>query len=119
MTGSLAGLLLLNALYVVLGFELLPLLRIAHTREQLWSRLGMAYIVGTAFVGVLATYLALAGVPVGLLEVTVLALIGGALAWRPVRRLPCEVAAATRRPVVAAAFSPPSRRVRLRSGRAP
>src|SRR5262249_48344462 len=95
MTGSLAGLLLLNALYAVIGFQLLPLLRIARTREQLWSRLGLAYVAGTAFVGVLATYLALVGVPVGLLEVTVLALIGAALSWRAIRGLPRQAAAET------------------------
>jgi hypothetical protein len=77
LTGSLAGLLLANVLYLVVGIALLPLLRIARTRAELASRLGLAYILGLAATGALAAHLALIGVPVGLLELFVLTLLAG------------------------------------------
>jgi hypothetical protein len=88
LTGSLAGLLLANALYLVIGTALLPLLRIARTRCELASRLGLAYILGLAATGALAAHLALIGVPVGLPELFVLTLLAGVPAWRRARRLP-------------------------------
>jgi len=88
LTGSLAGLLLANVLYLVVGIALLPLLRIARTRAELASRLGLAYILGLAATGALAAHLALIGVPVGPLELFVLTLLVGVPAWRRGRRLP-------------------------------
>jgi len=87
LTGSLAGLLLANVLYLVIGIALLPLLRIARTRAELASRLGLAYILGLAATGSLTADLALTGIPVGLLELVILALLVGVAAWRRVRRL--------------------------------
>jgi hypothetical protein len=47
-------------------------------------------MLGVAAVGALSTYLALLDVPVGLLELGLLALIAGIPAWRLARRLPRE-----------------------------
>ena len=87
MTGSLAGLLFANVLYLVIGVALLPVLRIARTRAELTARLGLAYMVGVAATGALSAHLALIRVPVGLTELVVLALIVGFFAWRRVRKL--------------------------------
>jgi hypothetical protein len=86
-TGSLAGLLAANVLYLVIGIALLPLLRIARTRAELTARLGLAYMLGVAATGALSAHLALIDVPVGLTELVVLALLLGVLAWRHVRKL--------------------------------
>ena len=88
MTGSLAGLLLANALYLVIGVALLPLLRIARTRTQLYARLGLAYVLGLATTSALAAHLALIGVPVGLGELAVLAIAAAILGRRRWRALP-------------------------------
>ncbi len=88
MTGSLAGLLFANALYLVIGIALLPLLRIARTRAELTARLGLGYMLGVATTGALSAHLALIGVPVGLVELVVLALLTGVPAWRLARRSP-------------------------------
>ena len=88
MTGSLAGLLFANALYLVIGVALLPMLRVARTRDELAARLGLGYMLGVAAVGALSAHLALIGVPVGLLELVLLAVLTGVPAWRLVRRLP-------------------------------
>ena len=88
MTGSLAGLLFANALYLVLGVALLPLLRIAGTREQLLSRLGLGYMLGVATAGVLSAHLALIRIPIGLVELSVLALAAAVAAAFKIRRLP-------------------------------
>jgi hypothetical protein len=87
-TGSLAGLLFANALYLVIGIALLPLLRVARTRVELWAKLGLAYMLGVAATGALAAHLALIGVPVGLVELAVLAVLVGIPAWLRIRRLP-------------------------------
>jgi hypothetical protein len=86
LTGSLAGLLFANALYLVIGIALLPLVRIARTRAELTARLGLGYMLGVATTGALSAHLALIGVPVGLVELVVLALLTGVPAWRLVRR---------------------------------
>ncbi len=93
MTGSLAGLLFANALYLAMGIALLPLLRIVRTREQLVSRLGLAYVLGVAAAGVLSAHLALIRVPVGLVELFAIALVLGIAAWRRIRNLSPERAA--------------------------
>ena len=87
MTGSLAGLLFANALYLALGVALLPLLRVARTQDAIWSGLGLAYMLGVAAVGIVAAHLALIGVPMGLTELVVIALALGIAAWRRARRL--------------------------------
>ena len=84
------GLLFANALYLVIGIELLPLLRIARTRDELVSRLGLAYMLGVAVVGALSAHLALVRVPVGLVELVVLALVVGIAAWRRGKGLPTK-----------------------------
>jgi hypothetical protein len=87
-TGSLAGLLVANGLYLAIGIALLVLLRVARTRTELTSRFGLAYVVGVAATGALSAHLALVRVPVGLLELAVLALLAGIPAWLRYRRLP-------------------------------
>ena len=87
MTGSLAGLLVANGLYLVIGVALLPLLRVARTRSELAGRLGLGYIVGVGAMGALSAHLALIGVPVGITELVVVALVVGAFAVRRVRQL--------------------------------
>jgi hypothetical protein len=88
--GSLAGLLVAQALYVALGAGLLPLLRLAPSRALLLRRLGLAYMVGVAAAGILAAHLALLDAPLGLLELTLLAVVALALGWRRLRRSPAE-----------------------------
>lgn len=88
MKGSLAGLLVAQALYVALGAGLLPLLRLAPSRELLLRRLGLAYMVGVAAAGILAAHLALLDAPLGLLELGLLAVVAVALGWRRLRRAP-------------------------------
>ena len=90
MKGSLAGLLVAQALYLAIGTGLLPLLRMAPTRALLVRRLGLAYLVGVAVAGILAAHLALLDAPLGLLELTLLALVALALGWRRLRRAPSE-----------------------------
>ena len=87
MTGSLVGLLLANALYLVIGVALLMLLRIARTRDELYHRLGLAYILGLATTAGLAAHLALIGLPMAWGELVVLAAVLGVLGWRRFRDL--------------------------------
>ena len=88
MTGSLAGLLVLNAIYLLIGIALLPLLRIVRTRRELYDRLGLAYVLGLATTSAVAAHLALIGVPMALGELTVVAFGVGIPGWRQLRRLP-------------------------------
>jgi hypothetical protein len=88
--GSLGGLLVAQALYLALGAGLLPLLRIAPSRALLVRRLGLAYMVGVAFAGILAAHLALLDAPLGLLELTLMALVALALGWRRLRGTPAD-----------------------------
>jgi hypothetical protein len=88
LTGSLAGLLFANALYLAIGVALLPLLRVARTRGELAARLGLGYMVGVAATGALAAHLALIGVPIGLAELVVLAVLSIGAAWWRFRRFP-------------------------------
>jgi len=88
LTGSLAGLVFANALYLVVGVALLILLRVGRTRGEVAARLGLAYVLGLATIGILAAHLALVGIPVGLAELVVLALATGIPAWLRARHLP-------------------------------
>jgi hypothetical protein len=86
MSGSLGGLLAAQVVFLAIGGALLPLLRIAPTRAAVVPRLGLAYMVGVAAVGILAAHLALLDVPLGLLELALLAVVLLVLAVRRVRR---------------------------------
>ena len=87
MTGSLAGLVAANVLFLVVGVELLALFRIVRSRAELRSRLALGYVAGVAAVGIVAAHLALVHVPVGLTELVVLALVLAWPAWRRWRGL--------------------------------
>jgi Ca2+/Na+ antiporter len=94
MTGSLGGLLAANVLYLAVGAGLMPLLRIAPTRDDLVRRLGLSYLVGVAATGILAATLALVRIPLGLAE---LAFVAALVLLVGLRRLP-QTAAAAQRP---------------------
>ena len=79
------GILFVNALYLAFGVGLLPLLRIAGDREALVARLPLAYPVGLAASGILAAHLALIDVPLGTVELVVLAAVVLFLGLRRVR----------------------------------
>ena len=85
MTGRILALVAANVVLLVLGVGLLPLLRLAHTRRQLLTRLPLAYAVGTAAGGILVAHLALVHVPVGRIGLPLLAVSALALG---LRRLP-------------------------------
>ena len=76
------GLLAANLLYFAIGAALLPVLRIARTTGELLERLALAYPVGVAATGVLAAHLALIEVPLGLVELVLLAALTGFLGYR-------------------------------------
>jgi hypothetical protein len=80
-----SGILFVNALYFGIGVGLLPLLRIAGDRTALVARLPLAYPVGLAATGILAAHLALIDVPLGSVELVVLAAIVLFLGLRRVR----------------------------------
>lgn len=81
MSGSLAGLLYLQVLYVAIGAGLLQLLGLGGRRTLAGRRLGLAYMAGIAVVGVLAAELALIQITLGLVELTLLALAIGVTAF--------------------------------------
>jgi hypothetical protein len=87
-TGSLAGLLVANLFYLAIGAGLLPLLRIGRTRDEVLRRMGLAYVLGIAAIGIVGAHLALVGVPLGLVEIVVIAIVVDAFAWRRFRSLP-------------------------------
>jgi Ca2+/Na+ antiporter len=91
MTGSLGGLLAANVLYLAVGAGLMPLLRIAPTRDDLVRRLGLSYLVGVAATGILAATLALVRIPLGLAE---LAFVAALVLLLGLRRLPQTAVAA-------------------------
>lgn len=86
MSGSLSGLLFAQVLYLAIGAGVLPLLGMAPTWAVWWRRIGLAYMVGVAVAGILAAHLALLDAPLGLLELSVLALGALALGSRGLRR---------------------------------
>jgi hypothetical protein len=83
-----------NALMLVLGAGLLPLLRLASTRRELLTRLPLAYAAGLAATGILAADLAVVDVPVGWI---VLAVAAGVSAAIGLRKLPGGRAGGARR----------------------
>jgi hypothetical protein len=84
-SGSLGGLLAANVLYLAIGVGLMPLLRIAPSRDELIRRFGLSYVVGVAGTGILAATLALVRIPLGLAE---LAFIAALVLLLGLRRLP-------------------------------
>jgi hypothetical protein len=93
-TSNLAALAVANLVMLALGCGLLPLLRIARTRRELIEQLPLAYAVGLAATGVLAAELAVFGVAVGPLVLSLVAIIALAAGlpglpagerWRPHR----------------------------------
>ena len=94
MSGRLAALLAAQGLYLAIGAGLLPLLRIARSREALSHRIGLAYILGIATTGALAANLALLDLSLGLAGLSVLAALSLAAglivarSWRTADRRP-------------------------------
>jgi hypothetical protein len=82
------GLLAANALFLAIGVGLLPLLRIAGTRDELIARLPLAYMVGVAASGIVCAHLALIDVPVGLVELVLFAAAVLFFGLRRVRAVP-------------------------------
>jgi hypothetical protein len=114
MSGSLVGLIYLQLLYVVIGAGLFRLLGFAGGLRALAGfRIGLAYIAGLAGVGILAAELALLNISLGLVELTLLAIVlTGALWLRRGSETPLEaresrtpwLRAANVAPVAALAF---------------
>ena len=76
MSGSLVGLVYLQLLYFAIGAGLLHLAGL-HS----WRRVGLAYLAGVAVVGVLAAQLVLIQITLGLVELTLLAVVLGVTAF--------------------------------------
>ena len=82
MSGSLAGLLYLQLLYVTIGAGLLRLLGFGGGLRALAGfRLGLAYVAGVAGIGILAAELALLNISLGLVELTLLAILLTGTLW--------------------------------------
>ncbi|MDQ5821322.1 MAG: hypothetical protein M3540_07780 [Actinomycetota bacterium] len=75
MSGSLAGLVYLQFLYLAIGAGLLQLLGLVGWRKLAGLRVGLAYVAGVAAAGILAAELALARISLGPIELTLLALV--------------------------------------------
>jgi len=73
MSSGIVGLALANLLMLALGCGLLPLLRLARSRRELLWRLPLAYALGLAATGILAADLAVVDLPLGRLELALLA----------------------------------------------
>lgn len=90
MSGSLVGLVYLQLLYLAIGAALLQLLGLRG-----WGRIGLAYLAGVAAIGLLAADLVLIQITLGLVELTLLALVLGVTAF--IRRPREEVRADRKR----------------------
>jgi hypothetical protein len=84
-SSNVLALVLANALMLVLGAGLLPFLGLADTRGELVRRLPLAYAVGLAAAGILAAELALVGIGVGRVALSVLAAVALVLGLRRAR----------------------------------
>jgi hypothetical protein len=72
-----------NALVLVTGLGLLPLLGAARSWAELWARSGLAWLCGLVATGIVAANLALVHVPFGWIGLATLTVIAaGAGAWR-------------------------------------
>jgi hypothetical protein len=82
MSGSLPGLVYLQLLYVAIGAGLLGLLGFGGGLRALAGfRIGLAYIAGVAGIGILAAELALLNISLGLVELTLLAVVLTGALW--------------------------------------
>lgn len=82
MSGSLLGLVYLQLLYVAIGAGVLRLLGFGGGLRALAGfRLGLAYVAGVAGIGILAAELALLNISLGLLELTLLAIVLTGTLW--------------------------------------
>ena len=82
MSGSLVGLLYLQVLYLAIGAGLLRLLGFGGGLRSLAGfRIALAYLAGVAGTGILAAELALVDISLGLVELTLLAIVLTATLW--------------------------------------
>jgi hypothetical protein len=72
--GHIAWIAAANVLMLLLGCGLLPFLRLARTRRDLLTRAPLGFAVGVAATGILVAELAVVGVPVGRVTLTVVSL---------------------------------------------
>jgi hypothetical protein len=87
MSGSLVGLLYLQVLYLAIGAGLLRLLGFGGGLRALAGfRIGLTYVAGIAGVGILAAELALLNISLGLVELTLLAIVVTGTVWLRVTR---------------------------------
>ena len=77
-----AALLAANALMLVVGLGLLPLLGVARSWRELWARSGLAWLCGMVATGIVAANLALVHVSVGWIGLAVLAVLAAAAGGR-------------------------------------
>jgi hypothetical protein len=99
-SGRLVALLAAQLLYLAIGAGFLPLARIATDTRALGGRIGLAYLVGVAVAGVSAATLALVDLSVGLLGLSVLAVVSLALGAATLRRAHAQAKVARQRGVV-------------------
>ena len=82
MSGSLVGLVYLQVLYLAIGAGLLRLLGFGGGLRSLAGfRIALAYLAGVAGTGILAAELALLNISLGLVELTLLAIVLTATSW--------------------------------------
>jgi hypothetical protein len=72
---GLSGLLLLNVVFLALGVGVIGLVRAARSWRDLVAKLGLAYLAGMCIGGIAAAELAVVGVPLGPLPLTIVASI--------------------------------------------
>jgi hypothetical protein len=85
---ELAGLLVANAFYAVVGGAVFVAAGFVDRRSSTWPRLWAAYLFGVAIVVVPASYLALIGLGVGWITISLAMLAAVGLALRRLRRSP-------------------------------
>lgn len=81
MIANIGAICLANALMVCVGVGLLPVFRLANSRRAALARLPLAYAIGTAATGIVASELAVVDVPVGRIGLPVLAAVSLALGF--------------------------------------
>jgi hypothetical protein len=96
---ELTGLLVANAFYAVTGGAVFVIAGFVDRRRSTWPRLWAAYLFGVAIVVVPASYLALIGLGVGWVAISLTMLVLVVLAWRRMsRQQPADVDAESRAP---------------------
>ena len=88
MSANAQALVVANALVVVTGLGILPVLGLARSMPQLLARLPLAYAIGVAACGIAVAELAVIGIPVGTVGLPLLAAIALGLGLRTLRRSP-------------------------------